>query len=284
MKFNDIELGAVTLAAFVSGYVCDDWLGTASIVALWICVKLVSTGDRLFVMPLALTFQWAQVALGVLYKGFTGREVQAHYLSNYRPMVWIGLGCCLALAAGIKLGLHAAQAAGPERTPTRDGVRLPAAAGRLRGQHLRRRFDSRGGAGLHLVPPADHDARHRSPRHSVPRVSAVHGAAGALGPAAERAPLRDRPGHHRILCRVPRTDHPRRARDARGLRSPQQPALGLPDRRSGGRGGAWPGVDGHPRRLPHGVRRDGQVRELAQRARRTRPRPDQRLPERRRDA
>jgi hypothetical protein len=104
MKFNDLELGAVTLTAFVTGYVCDDWLGTAAIVALWIAVKLVWTEDRMFVMPLALTFQWAQVALGVLYKGFSGREVQAHYASNYRPMVWMGLGCCIALAGGIKLG------------------------------------------------------------------------------------------------------------------------------------------------------------------------------------
>ena len=106
MRISDMEVGGVALGAFLAYYVCDDWIGGAAILALWICIKLVSTHDRLFALPLALTFQWTQAVLGVFYRAFTGREVQAHYASDYRPMVLMGLGCCLALAGGIQLGLR----------------------------------------------------------------------------------------------------------------------------------------------------------------------------------
>jgi hypothetical protein len=106
MRFSDLELVGVTLGTFVTYYICDDWIGPAAVLALWLCIKLVSTHDRLYVLPLALTFQWTQVTLGVFYRALTGREVPAHYNSDYRPMVLIGIGCCLALALGIGLGLR----------------------------------------------------------------------------------------------------------------------------------------------------------------------------------
>lgn len=106
MRFADLELVGVGSAAFLAFYIVDDWIGGAAIVALWLCIKLVSTHDRLFVLPVALTFQWTQTVLGMFYRGFTGRQVQTHYASDYRPMVLIGLGCCLALAGGIKIGFR----------------------------------------------------------------------------------------------------------------------------------------------------------------------------------
>jgi hypothetical protein len=105
MRFAELEFVGVGLATFLAYFIADDWIAGAAIVALWLCVRLVSTDDRLFVLPLALTFQWTQTVLGVFYRAFTGREVQTHYASDYRPMVLMGLGCCLALAGGIKLGL-----------------------------------------------------------------------------------------------------------------------------------------------------------------------------------
>ena len=104
MRFADLELIGVGSAALLASYIVDDWIGGAAIAALWLCIKLVSTHDRLFVLPVALTFHWTQSVLGIFYRALTGREVQAHYASDYRPMVLIGLGCCLALAAGIKIG------------------------------------------------------------------------------------------------------------------------------------------------------------------------------------
>ena len=107
MRFKDLELIAVSLIVFFLYAFADDWLPSAALLTLWLCVKLVSTGDRLYSLPMALTFQWSQVTIGVFYLGLTGRAVPAVDESDYRPMVMIGLGCCLALAAGIKLGLKA---------------------------------------------------------------------------------------------------------------------------------------------------------------------------------
>ena len=50
-----------------------------------------------------MTFQWSQTSLGVFYRGLTGRTLPAIELSDYRPMVLIGLGCVLAMLAGIRL-------------------------------------------------------------------------------------------------------------------------------------------------------------------------------------
>lgn len=113
MKFNDGEIVGVVLATGVAAFFVDDWIGGAAILALWICIKLVSTHDGLFVLPAALMFQWTETVLGMYYKAFTGREVAAIYASDWRPMVLIGLGCCLALAGGIKLGLSLRAAPDP---------------------------------------------------------------------------------------------------------------------------------------------------------------------------
>lgn len=104
MRPVDLEFVGVGIATFLAYYIADDWIAGAAVVILWLCIKLVSTHDRVFALPLALTFHWMQTVLGVFYRAFTGREVQAHYASDYRPMVLIGLGCCLALAGGIKIG------------------------------------------------------------------------------------------------------------------------------------------------------------------------------------
>ena len=60
----------------------------------------------MFVLPMALTFQWVQSTLGLFYLDFFGRSVDAIDRSDYRPMVMIGLGCCLALAIGVFLGMR----------------------------------------------------------------------------------------------------------------------------------------------------------------------------------
>jgi hypothetical protein len=99
--------------------VTGDWLTGASIMTLMICVRLVSTNDGLFVLPIALAFHWMQGNVGLIYLGLTGREVMAVYASDWRPMVMIALGCCLALAAGIRLGLLVKPA--PDPTKPRPG-------------------------------------------------------------------------------------------------------------------------------------------------------------------
>jgi len=105
MRFSDMELVGVGAGSLVLFLFAGDWLPPLSILTLWLCVKLASTGDRLYVLPIAMTFQWSQTSLGIFYQVLTGRTVPAIELSDYRPMVLIGLTCVLALSAGIKLGL-----------------------------------------------------------------------------------------------------------------------------------------------------------------------------------
>jgi hypothetical protein len=114
MRFADLELVAVGLLTFVAYFVIDDALAAAAVVVLWLCIKLTSTQDRVYALPLALCFHWSQTSLGVFYYGLTGRTVPAIYSSDYRPMVLLGLGCCLALAAGIKVGLFTRKPPDPD--------------------------------------------------------------------------------------------------------------------------------------------------------------------------
>jgi hypothetical protein len=107
MRFAEIELMAVGLGAGVTYLFLNDWLAALAVAVLWLCIKLTSTHDHVFALPMALSFQWSQTSLGLLYYDVTGRPVPAITLSDYRPMVLLALGCCLALAAGIKVGLHA---------------------------------------------------------------------------------------------------------------------------------------------------------------------------------
>jgi hypothetical protein len=105
MRVNDLELIGVGVGSMVLFLFAGDWLVPASMLTLWACVKLSVTGDRLYVLPVAVTFQWSQTSLGVFYHGLTGRTVPAIELSDYRPMVVIGLVCVLSLSLGIRAGL-----------------------------------------------------------------------------------------------------------------------------------------------------------------------------------
>jgi hypothetical protein len=106
MRMNHRELLSVTLVAVIGGIYGDDWLAGASILVLWLIWKLTMTRDGMFVVPMALTFQWVQSTIGLFYLDFFGRSVDAIQRSDWRPMVMIGLGCCLTLAIGISLGLR----------------------------------------------------------------------------------------------------------------------------------------------------------------------------------
>src|SRR5712671_3320271 len=113
MRISDLDLVALGAAGLGAGVVTGDWLTGVSVMTLMICIRLVKTDDRLFVLPIAVSFHWMQGNLGLIYLGLTGREVLAIYDSDWRPMVMIALGCCLSLAAGIRLGLMVKKAPDP---------------------------------------------------------------------------------------------------------------------------------------------------------------------------
>jgi hypothetical protein len=106
VRFKDLEIVAAGLIGLLSYLITDDFLVTISLFVLWIVCKLVASGDGLLVLPLAMTFHWMQGTIGLLYLGVLGRAVKTANDTDYRPMVLIALGCNLALAAGIYLGLR----------------------------------------------------------------------------------------------------------------------------------------------------------------------------------
>lgn len=106
-------LGTVGVCTLV-GLFADDALAAIAVLVLLVGLKLVATGDRLWVVQATYAFHWMQTTLGIFYLDFAGREVPAIYSSNYRPMVYIALGCCLALALGIRAGMMLLEAPDPE--------------------------------------------------------------------------------------------------------------------------------------------------------------------------
>ena len=106
MHLRDTHLVGAGAACAAVWLITGDWLGGVALFVLLASYMLVATGDKLYVLPMAITFHWMQTSLGVFYNGFTGRALDAIELSDYRPMVLVGLGCVFALAVGVAIGLR----------------------------------------------------------------------------------------------------------------------------------------------------------------------------------
>lgn len=97
-----LELGGLVCAAT---YAADDWIAGLAVAVLWLIWKYLRHEGGVPVLAMALSFQWLQVTAGLWYYAATGRQLDTMVLSDYRPMVLIGLGCILALAAGLRAGV-----------------------------------------------------------------------------------------------------------------------------------------------------------------------------------
>jgi len=98
-----VVAGALCLAAW---YFARDWIAGLAVLVLWAGWRYLPHEDGPPVLAMAFTFQWLQVTIGLFYFGITGRSLEAVELSDYRPMVLIGLGCLVALLLGLKLGMR----------------------------------------------------------------------------------------------------------------------------------------------------------------------------------
>ncbi len=103
MRVSDYELFLV-LAACTVAALGIDLVAAASLVVLWIGWRLLVGSDRMYVLPVAFAFHWMQTSVGMFYSAMTGRTLRTIESSDYQPMVWIGLGCVLALAIGLRIG------------------------------------------------------------------------------------------------------------------------------------------------------------------------------------
>jgi hypothetical protein len=100
------ELVLVALAAAAAAAWTDDVLGGLSIVVLWFGLRLVLTDDRIPVLGAAFTYQWMQVTIGLFYSALTGHVLKTMIDSDYRAMMFIGLGWVTCLAIGMRLGIY----------------------------------------------------------------------------------------------------------------------------------------------------------------------------------
>jgi hypothetical protein len=101
-------VGASAAAWLLAG----DWIAAVALVILWAGWYCLAVPAGPPVVALALSFQWVQVMVGVFYFALTGARLPAMDLSDYRPMVLIGLGCLVALSLGLMLGMKMVRSRG----------------------------------------------------------------------------------------------------------------------------------------------------------------------------
>lgn len=85
----------------IGGLVCHDWIGSLALLALFAYWRILRPEEGPPVLSMAFTFQWTQACIGMFYYAITDRYSPTIALSDYRPMVLIGLGSVCALFSGI---------------------------------------------------------------------------------------------------------------------------------------------------------------------------------------
>ncbi len=94
----------LAVAAGSASVLAGDWIAGAGVCTLAAIWYFLHDADLPPVLPLAISFQWLQVFVGVYYCGFTGRPLLPLAANGYRAMVLVGMGCVLALVAGLWCG------------------------------------------------------------------------------------------------------------------------------------------------------------------------------------
>src|SRR5712691_4644556 len=111
----------LSAAAGAAAFAAEDWIAAPAILVLWLAWRYLCDDDGLPILPMAMTFQWVQVTVGVWYFAATGRQIATMTISDYRPMVLIGLGCVASLIVGLCAGINIIRIRRP--TPSHEGDR-----------------------------------------------------------------------------------------------------------------------------------------------------------------
>ena len=109
------EVLVLSAIAGAAGYATDDWIAMPAMVILWLAWKYLRDNDGLPILSMAMTFQWVQVTVGIGYFAATGRRLATMDISDYRPMVLIGLGCVASLIVGLSAGINIMRRAKPTK-------------------------------------------------------------------------------------------------------------------------------------------------------------------------
>jgi hypothetical protein len=94
----------VVVAGLATWLISGDWLLALCTFVLGLGWAFLPSEEGPPVLALAYTLQWITVCVGLYYVAITGRPLQATLVSDYQPMVLIGLGCLIALLAGLRFG------------------------------------------------------------------------------------------------------------------------------------------------------------------------------------
>jgi len=94
------------IAGLVVWMISGDWLLGLSTFVLALGWVFLPAEEGPPVLALAYTLQWVTVCVGLYYVAITGRPLQATLGSDYQPMVLIGLGCLVAILAGLLCGQY----------------------------------------------------------------------------------------------------------------------------------------------------------------------------------
>jgi hypothetical protein len=105
-RVRGTELLVLATVVVAAATFVGDWVAGFSLLVLWFGVRLLLTDDRIPVLAVVFAYQWMQVTIGIFYSAATGRRLPAQIQTDYRPMVLIGLGCVMALAIGLRLGIY----------------------------------------------------------------------------------------------------------------------------------------------------------------------------------
>ena len=95
--------------------ISGDWLLGLSTFVLALGWVFLPAEEGPPVLALAYTLQWVTVCVGLYDVAMTGRPLQATLGSDYQPMVLIGLGCLVAILAGLLCGQYLVSRCGPSR-------------------------------------------------------------------------------------------------------------------------------------------------------------------------
>ena len=108
----------IPIAAAVGYLAFGDWIAGLALAVLALAWVVLQPDEGPPVLALAATMQWVSVCVGFFYFLVTGRPMEATLRTDYRGMVLIGLGCVVAMVAGLAVGRYLI-----ERMKPKEGLR-----------------------------------------------------------------------------------------------------------------------------------------------------------------
>src|SRR5215831_20234737 len=75
----------------IVAFLGQDWIAGLTVPVLWLIWRLAPRHQGPPALGLALTYQWLQISIALVYFAFTGRRLHSMDTVDYRPMVILGL-------------------------------------------------------------------------------------------------------------------------------------------------------------------------------------------------